>query len=179
MFMAKSFSLSLVVAGACLAGASGCTASTEPKSADTSEATNEAGATEEPKAEAEPAEGEAAATKTSGAQKRTPTGKVNVNAVAARQADGVGRRAAAAPASGSAPSHAVRPAQATAGARTASVSAGGTMAKPTADEAGAGNDVKIRGARVSRAVPAPSADGSVDNAARMLKLEAGEGESAG
>jgi hypothetical protein len=53
------------------------------------------------------------------------------------------------------------------------------MAKPAADEAGVGNDVEVRAARVSRAVPATSPDGRVDNAARMLQLEAGEGDSAG
>jgi hypothetical protein len=178
--MTKSFPLSLVVAGACLTGASGCSPSSETTNTKTTTPAEKAetSTTESDDAKVETTE-DAAETKTSDDQKRTPTGKVNLNAAAARPAGDVGRRAAAAPASASAPSHAVRPAQATAGARTASVSAGGTMAKPTADEAGAGNDVEIRGARVSRAVPAPSADGRVDNAARMLQLEAGEGESAG
>ena len=174
--MSKSFSLSLVVASACLAGTSGCSSSSETTTpAEKAETTG----TDSGDAKVE-ATDDTAATKTSGAQKRTPTGKVNLNATAARPAGDVGRRAAAVPGSASGPSHAVRQAQPTAsaaGARTAS--ANGAMAKPAADEGGVGNEVEVRGARVSRAVPATSADGRVDNAARMLQLEAGEGDSAG
>jgi hypothetical protein len=175
--MTKSFPLSLVVAGACLAGTSGCSSSSETTTP--AENAETSGADADAKVEATE---DAAATKTSGAQKRPPTGTVNLNATAARPAGDVGRRAAAALASASGPSHAVRQAQPTAsgaGARTASAGAGGATAKPAADEAGAGNEVEVRGARISRAVPAASADGRVDNAARMLQLEAGEGESAG
>jgi hypothetical protein len=180
--MTKSFSLSLVVAGACLAGTGGCTASTETKPADQSEATPDEtvdAATNQTQAEVEAAEGEAAATPTSGAQKRTPTGEANIHAAAARPIGDMGRRAAVAPKSASGPSHAVRPARPPASAVARTSTANGAMAKPTSDEGGAGNDVEVRGARVSRAVPAPSADGRVDNAARMIQLEAGEGESAG
>jgi hypothetical protein len=180
--MTKSFSL--VVAGACLVGASGCTASTDSKSSDkaatkgTEASTTEATEAAEPKAEA--AKGETAAAKMSGAQKRTPTGEVNIHAAAARPTSDVPRRAVAAPASARGSAHAVRPAQPTAsgaGARTASM--GGAMAKPAPDEGDVSNEVEIRGARVSRAAPATSADGRVDNAARMLQLEVGEGDSAG
>jgi hypothetical protein len=173
--MTKSFPLSLVVAGACLSGASGCSPSSET-TAPAEKA--ETSTTESDDAKVDSTE-DAAATKTSDDQKRTPTGKVNLNAAAARPAGDVGQRAAAAPTSTSGPSHAVRPAQPSAGVGVRTARASGAMAKPTSDEGGAGNDVEVRGARVSRAIPAPSADGQVDNAARMIQLEAGEGESAG
>ena len=176
--MTKSFSLSLVMAGACLAGAGGCSPNSE-----TTTPTEKVGTstTESDDAKVEATE-EAATTKTSGAQKRTPTGAANVHAAAARPASDAARRAAAAPTLASGPSHAVRQAQPTAsaaGARTSSAIMSGAMAKPAADVGDSGNDLEVRGARVSRAVPAASADGRVDNAARMLQLEAGEGESAG